>query len=438
MCKQKSEEAKSEWKNENDKAWTKLFARYDVLRQIESQGSFHLSAQQMKEFREPRLMAKLDHRANLPSVFAKNKLAILPITRGNYMIADFNAYHSFEPDVLPLEKFSLPDHIQSLNCHAISSEAVALNCALVSGIMADFLEEKQLVPTVAGRMGTDTFRFQIQRSVGKGVHDITVKNAQMEIDAAYEGQHSLTILEAKNELSKDFLIRQLYYPYAVWRNRVMKRVRPIFLIYSNGIYRLYEYQFTKPDNYSSLQLVKQKNYSLEDTAISARAIQEIFQNVSIVEEATDVPFPQANTFERVINLCELLNERELNREEITDQYAFTFRQTDYYTNAARYLGLLEKDKQDKKPIYSLSDRGKQLLYLSFKQRQLAYCQLILSHQTFHETFARYLQYGAIPEKREVVSIMEKAHLTDNVNATTIDRRASTIRSWVAWIAKLGE
>ena len=84
----------------NDTAWQALFDKYDILDEIQSSGQFVISANQIKEFREPRLMTKFDHKVNLPTVFADNGLAILPITRGDYVISSFSAYKEFEPRTL--------------------------------------------------------------------------------------------------------------------------------------------------------------------------------------------------------------------------------------------------------------------------------------------------------------------------------------------------
>lgn len=72
----------SKSKGLNDIAWEQLFEKYDILNRIDMSGSFQISATQIKEFREPRLMAKFDHTLNLPIIFSENKLSILPITRG--------------------------------------------------------------------------------------------------------------------------------------------------------------------------------------------------------------------------------------------------------------------------------------------------------------------------------------------------------------------
>lgn len=422
-------------KSLNDTAWEQLFSKYDILKQIAINGQFKISATQIKEFREPRLMAKFDHTINLPKIFADNQLAILPITRGDYVISHFEAYHKFEEDNAPVTRVSLPTYIQSLDSNNIPSEAIALNCAVAAGIVADFLQDEDLVSTVSGRMGSGTFSFNIANSNRNAPSHIHVNNSQIEIDAAYEGVRGLALFEAKRDLSEDFLVRQLYYPFRVWQSRVAKPVRPLFLVYSNGIYRLYEYAFQDTNNYSSLVLVRQKNYSVEDTTIEITDIQAVLQN-AIPAVEPQIPFPQADSFARVINICEVLNEQELSRNDITEQYAFDARQTNYYTDAARYLGLLDKRKDGATPVYRLSDTGKRLLELSYKQRQLAYCNLILSHKAFGDTLRKYLESGNMPSTGEIVRIMKSANLYHVESDSTFERRSSTIKGWLNWIIEL--
>lgn len=422
-------------KSLNDIAWEQLFSKYDILNQISANGQFQISATQIKEFREPRLMVKFDHTINLPKIFADNQLAILPITRGDYVISHFEAYHKFEDDNAPITRVSLPTYIQSLDYNNIFSEAIALNCAVAAGIVAEFLQDEDLVSTVSGRMGSGTFYFNIDNSSTNKRLQVQVNNSQIEIDAAYEGVKGLALFEAKRDLSEDFLIRQIYYPFRVWQNRITKPVRPLFMIYSNGIYRLYEYAFHDENYYNSLVLVSQKNYSIEDTSIEITDIQAVLQNATITVEP-QIPFPQADSFERVINICELSNEQELSRNDVTEQYAFDERQTNYYTDAARYLGLLEKRKDGAMPIYGLSNTGKRILGLNYRQRQLAFCNLILSHKAFSDTLRKYLEKGSMPSTDEIVQIMKAANLYNVGSDSTFERRSSTIKGWLNWIIKL--
>ena len=419
----------------NEEAWERLFDKYHILRWIDTKGFFTISASQIREFREARLMAKFDHSVNLPKLFSSHNLAILPITRGNYMISRFDAYHKFEENNAPITRLSLPSHIQSLDSSNIPSEAIALNCAAAAGVIADFIEDYNIFATVSGRMGSGNFSFYIRDTKNQLSRRVHVENSQIEIDAAYEGISCLALLEAKMDISEDFLIRQLYYPFRVWGNRITKPVRPIFLVYSNGIYRMYEYAFENPEHYNSLILIKQKNYSIEDTSISLSDIQFILDNVTIISEP-EIPFPQADKFERVINLCEMIDTREMSRAEVTENYDFDVRQTNYYTDAARYLGLLEKKPTESAVFYRISETGRRVLHFGYKQRQLEFCRLILAHKVFYQSLKLYFQTGMMPPTDTIVKIMKQSGLYHIKSDDTFERRSSTVKGWLNWIVSL--
>lgn len=132
----------------NDTAWENLFAKYNILDEINQNGKFIISARQIKEFREPRLMTKFDHKVNLPVIFSENNLSILPITRGEYIISSFSAYKEFGEPSDEVQRISISPHIQSLMPQFVVSEAIALNYASASGILNDFLEDEDLLATV--------------------------------------------------------------------------------------------------------------------------------------------------------------------------------------------------------------------------------------------------------------------------------------------------
>ena len=159
----------------------------------------------------------------------------------------------------------------------------------MSGIIADFMGDHGIFAKVSGRMGSGCFSFNINDTKLRHMREINVENSQIEIDAGYEGIQNLALFEAKRDISDDFLIRQLHYPPRTWQNRISKPVRPIFFVYSNSIYRLYEYMFEDICHYNSIRLVKQKSYSIEDTSISIADIQKIPETVSIVNEPM-IPF----------------------------------------------------------------------------------------------------------------------------------------------------
>lgn len=419
----------------NKEAWEKIFNKYDVLNKIQEQGFFEISSKEINEYREARLMTKFDNSESIPKILSKNKLSILPISSNKYMIARFKAYKKFESEPKDIERIEFPPYIESLDYNNISSEALALNCTYITGILEDFLEEEELVPTVSGKMGSGVFEFDIAQINDEKKINVTVENSRMEIDGGYEGVNSLALVEAKNVVAEDFLVRQLYYPYRLWESKITKKVRPIYVVYSNGIFTIYEYKFNDVNEYSSIELVKCKKYSIEDTNIDLGTIQNLLENIQNYVEEPKISFPQANSFERVINLCELLENSEKGKKEITEKYEFDPRQTNYYTDAAIYLGLVVK-KGVRTKSFELSKLGKRILSLNYKNRQIEFAKLILSHKVFHITIKKYFEKLEMPTDSEIVEIMKECKLYKIGKDSTFYRRASTIKSWVDWIINL--
>ena len=437
--------SKAKKKRKIDITWTKLNDKHHILDAIKDKGYFIISAKQIGEFQEARLAVKFDHSDARPELFVKNNLSILPITRGDYYISHINAYHNFESDTSKITYLTPPEHIKSLDVTSINSESKALNMAYISGILADFLEDENLLPTVSGRMSSESFAFYAN-VVGEAVTDedsaVTVENSQIEIDAAYEGVKSLALMEAKRDLTDNFLIRQLYYPFRTWHQKMAKKpVRPVFLIYSNSIFYLYEYRFNDLQHYNSLELVKHKRYCLEDTHISVEDVQKILKKLRFNKEPK-IQFPQANSFERVINICELLYINDVEKNFITEEYSFDARQSSYYLDAAMYLGLVEKSEiKDGHDFYTLTKIGKSLFYMSYKQRQLKLIEIILSYKSFNLVYKASCKAKERLSDNDIVKLIKKAGVINPQTGTpysdaTYKRRSGTVRAWIRWIEGL--
>lgn len=424
--------------SKNDNAWIRLFEKYNILQNISDNQQFLINATQINEFREARLMTKFDHRSQLPQIFSENNLSILPISRGGYTISTFETFSDFDNgNDIPIIRIDFPHYLQSIDYENITSESAALNCAFVSDMIRDFAQDEELKPTVNGRMSSLSFDFGINSR--NGLLNISVENSQLEIDGGYEGVNTLSLIEAKNYISNDFLIRQLYYPFKLWSNKISKKVRPVFLTYTNGVFHFREYLFEDPNHYNSLKLINQKKYSIREGAINLEIIQGIATNIATIEEP-QVPFPQADSFERVINLCELLiQEQELSKERITENYAFDARQTDYYTNAGKYLGLIDKRTDPENGIiYFLTPRAIEIFNLSIYNRQLEFIKLILSHVVFKRTIDFYFSTASNPSRNQIIEIMRSSNLYNVNSEDTFARRASTVSSWINWILSLIE
>lgn len=425
-----------------NEAWEKLFEKYNIVDEIQSKGAFYITAKKIKEFKEPRLMAKWDSSENLPRIFKKYNINILPISRSEYVLSDFKLYESIPElgeHITEMQKVDIPEY-ETIDISNISSEANAINVLMISKILDDFLNEDDNVVTFNGRMGTGEFSFYVNR-YRESLFEVGVKNAQCEIDGGMENSNSVVILEAKNVVHPDFHIRQLYYPYRLWDSKVEKPIRLVFSIYSNQIYRLFEYKFEDKNNYSSIKLVRCKNYSLQDTKIELNELYEVYSNVQVIyddnQKNTKTPFIQANSFERIISLMEILFEEDKTTDKIAEIMQFDSRQSDYYYNAGKYLGLFEKKdiEEEGKTVkkVSLSKLGRNTVKLKYKERQLTLVDLILRHDIFNRLFLETYNKGELPTKKEIQSIMRKNNVC---NEGQIVRRSSSVYSWIKWIFNL--
>ena len=216
-----------------NEAWETLFTTHNILNTISQKGIFSITANQIKEFKEPRLMAKFDSSEQLPKIFEKNKINILPTSRSSYVLGRFLLYEELPKlteHVTKMEQVIPPD-FESININNITSEANAIHLLTLTNMLDDFLATENNYLTFSGRMGTPDFDFLVN-TCDKKHQRIFVSRAQCEIDAGFENTDCIVILEAKNVLHKDFHIRQLYYPYRLWRDKVNKPIRLVFAVYT--------------------------------------------------------------------------------------------------------------------------------------------------------------------------------------------------------------
>ncbi len=424
--------SKTREKRKNDVAWEALFEEYRIIDEVSDKGFFEIESNQINKVRESRLMAKFDHYVNLPIIFRENQLSILPVSRSKYVIGNFDTYFKIrnnnDVEVIPVD---FPEEIESIDYTNLYSESSALNCAFNAGIIDDLVGEK-VYYTLSGRMSTDNFSFYIS-NFNNLKCNINVKNSQCEIDAGFESENYLVLLEAKNYSVDDFIIRQLYYPYRLWLGKTSKEVIPVLMTYSNDVFSFFIFKFENALDYNSLTIVDQKNYIIDSEKVQSDDVFKIFNEVNIVAESDNIPFPQADNFERVVDLLSLLVEKDLTKDEITENYQFDVRQTNYYTDAGRYIGLISKykDSISKEIIYFLTDEGKSILRRRHKRKCLELTRKILEHRVFYEVFNLAANTGEIPDKNEVCKVMQGSNL--GINDTTIARRSTTVRKWLEWI-----
>lgn len=419
-----------------NESWVELIKKYDIENIVKRKGYFQINSKQIKEYKEPRLMAKWDSSDCLPKVLQDKHLNILPESRSSYVMGDFLLYQEIpelKEHVSKMAHVDLPEY-ESIDIHHVHSEANAIHVMTLTGILDDFLQVERNVATFSGRMGTGNFDFYVDTFYG-GKQNIHVSKAQCEIDGGFENDDSVVIIEAKNVVHRDFHIRQLYYPYRLWKEKVKKPIRLVFSVYSNMIYRLFEYRFDEIEDYSSISLVKSKNYSLQDTTITQEDLLNVRRDTEITEnddkDKRKVSFPQANVMEKVISLMENLYHNPMTKQQIAELMNFDERQSDYYYNAGCYLELFQKAENNDRELTRLGER---VFKMNYKERQLHIVSLILKHKIFADFFDSIVNTGSLPNKKEIEERMIALNICNNCD--TLSRRANSVLGWLKWIFNL--
>lgn len=275
-------------------AWKLLIDELHIKDKIEKNNFVKVSAKKIKEYKEPRIMCKWDSSYQRPRILRENNISILPISRREYVLGNFDLYCKFpdlEKEIATKIKVT---HFESINTDAISSEAKAISVMNLSGILEDFLNVKDNFSTFAGKMGVGIFNFDVKLKNSKKKINIQVDKSICEIDAGYENDDSIVIVEAKNVVNSDFHVRQLYYPYRLWDTIVSKPIRLVFAVYTNKIFRLYEYRFKDIQDISSIELVKYKLYSIDSTDIQMDEIKAIHEKTKIETDDNMSHFTKSN------------------------------------------------------------------------------------------------------------------------------------------------
>ena len=427
-----------------DRDWGTVFERYQLASKIASKGFVDVNSQEIKALGlEPRLMTKVDHSHQVPAPLKENNLTILTLSSSVWRIGPFDIFKPL-PTWTPMDRATttkkLPGWIDSIDPGNITGEGALMNAAFSSGILSDFCGEV-LVPTVSGKGRSGQFTFKVDQ-FNKPQAEIYVDSAQIEVDAGYEGNSALYLFEAKKHISFDFNIRQLYYPFRTWHQRVSKPIRTIFITLANDVFDLSEYEFSQPHNFSSANLLRHKRYTLSERSVSRRELIDIAQKCQAENRFSaeiSAPFPQADDFERVMDMASFLAEKPRTTDDIATNYDFHLRQSDYYFSALKFLGLAENvATEDGQKARVASPLAQKILSLPPRDRKLAFAEILLSITHVREAFMEATTSNRPPNAREIGHSISKDSNSFGIAGSTIHRRAQTIHSWTCWLLNLDD
>lgn len=427
--------------DKSSKAWAEILNGNEKLcREIEENGLGFITADEIKKYREPRLMTKHDNRDWVPTPLADRGWNILSVSRSGYALGDFNVFENFPVPTTSRAEFCEFPEFETLAVDNISSESNAINAMIIAGILESFLGTEPLTETFNGRMGAGCFSFSIGNGTGTKTLSVNVQNAQLEIDGGFESDDAVVIVEAKNRIFNEFNIRQLYYPYRRYEALVKKPIRLVFSQYTNLKYNLFEYEFVDRDDFSSIVLKRQRSFTFEDDRITSDDIREIWRKTRVRTDddqlgkakSEKIPFPQANKIERVIGLMEFLSNypEGVQTDEIAEYMGVVTRQANYYPAAGRYLGFMEKPEQN---LTKLSTRGRQLLKKNRRLRLLGVVEAVFEHEIFHTLYGEAVIKGELPTKQRVIEIMDRLNVLGKTTQGMLERRSSSVSRWLRWL-----
>ncbi len=249
----------------NSNSWKKIFKDYQILDHDFSNSPFPISAKDIKKSvqnfkrtteKEVRILCKTDTREQLSKIMKDNGLFLLPVKNGEYVIVKGEGFVDIPEIEGSAEEYSSKLSF-SLDTSVVgNSEMQHLDFAYASSLVRTFMDDPSLVLTIRGRKYTPEFTFKLDSQV------INVKGVQTEVDAGYEGEDKIVLIEAKNSSTKNTIIRQLYYPFRQWAEYSNKEIFLLFFEKRKEEYLIWQYKFEDKNDYNSIKLVKSKRYKI--------------------------------------------------------------------------------------------------------------------------------------------------------------------------------
>lgn len=400
-----------------DQAWEKIFD----TRQIDLKQDLHyITASEMKTISgyEPRLLAKMDSRKDVPAVMKAHGYFLLPVSNGTYAIIRGNGFHNLER-LSGIQDFESRIKFNLSTISRNTSEMQYLDYSAMSGLIEHVVGRGTLYPSIRGREGSGTFSFDVAHQ------RLYVDKAQIEVDLGLEGRDCIVLLEAKSKAVDDFIIRQLYYPYRRFNNLDSKKeIIPIFFTYNSAqnSYNFWVYKFNQLEEYGSIHLLGTSSYtistpqSLTVDDISPLGVQ--YSNI----------IPQANDPNKILELVFKVSEGMNDARQIAQYFGFAERQSSYYREAAEALGLV-KFASDRK--YTLTEAGQKLVSLDTQERNVYFAKVMSNFKLIREILDA-LSAGRAINRQDIERRIEQ---DGSLSGSTIPRRALSLYAWLKWIAE---
>ena len=421
---------------------TTLHAQWDKIVEVcgfglDGHSTFEVTSDRVGKIsgKQPRLIAKMDSREELPYALASKHYFVLPVSARKYAIVPGEGYHDLEDPGAEPRAFHAQRQVP-VTVALKAGESAAIQTALYSGL----LEEVVGVPRLRPTLHNDMLRLKDTTIRYGDAWTLKINGAQVEVDAGFENHEEFFLFECKNWYRgqlRNFNVRQLFFPQLHALNDLRSQglnwhVRCFFLNVEpdTSVYRFWEYGFSDTHDYSSMYRLNQSAFRLvhEGKALPPQLLDRL---ASIPAVRTDY-IPQANDPTKLLALIQGVAEGFNTVPEIASRFRFDPRQSHYYGEAAEEIGLLERTHGGR---FSLTACGSEIASLQTDRATQALIERIFALPVFHE-----IATTAIRGKTTVINadallpILRKCS-GGRYNETTLLRRSQSVARWVNWIGE---
>jgi hypothetical protein len=203
-----------------------------------------------------RVLCRQDNRESRPQIFKDMGLFLLPLGIGKYGIVEGEGYFDI-PEIeseTQAHKSGLGFHLETVRVNY--SKIQELDFAYATSLIRAFLEDKSLVLAIRGRKYTPRFEFQVRKQ------KIEVKGIMARVNAGFEGQGQIALVQTIGSHPSNISIKQLFYPFKFLRAYTKKKIVPLLFGSSGEDYHLWQFAFEDEADYNSIKLVKSGNFRI--------------------------------------------------------------------------------------------------------------------------------------------------------------------------------
>ena len=163
--------------------------------------------------------------------------------------------------------------------------------------------------------------------------------------------------------------------------------------------------------------------------MSHSQLRSVIKSIKTINEQNlqEIPYPQANNINKLFLFITYIGQGILDKDQLIDTLNIHGRQIDYYSNAMRYLGILNKRYN----YFVLNPLGETFFKASQEEKDEIFITQCLKIPSIRKSYIFYSE-NQNSTKKDIVKILKDSKLNLSSEATYL-RRASTVMKWIKYI-----